>query len=232
MAKKQNQTDHTEEQMMAVEQALTKSEQFIENNSKRLSTAVTIVLALVAAYYGYQKFVVEPNASEAASEMFVAEQQFNAGNYEAALNGDGQNLGFNDIIDSYGSTASGNLAYYYAGVSNLRLGKFAEAIELLDKYSAEDEIISAVAKGAIGDAFAQLNQPEEALEYYTKAYNIRDNKFTTPIYMTRAAMTCENMGDYAKAVKIYTDLIKRYPNTVEGRDAEKALARAKAFAAN
>jgi tetratricopeptide (TPR) repeat protein len=230
MAKKQNQTDHTEEQMVAVEQVLTKSEQFIENNSKKLSTVITVVLAIVAAYFGYSKFVVEPNSKEAASEMFVAEQQFEAGNYAAALNGDGQNLGFIEIVETYGSTPSGNLSKYYAGISQLRLGKYAEAIEYLDGFSSSDEMIEPIAKGAIGDAFAELNQAEDALDYYTTAYKMRDNKFTTPIYMTRAALMSEKLGDYAKAVSIYTELRERYPNTNEGRDAEKLLARASSYA--
>jgi tetratricopeptide (TPR) repeat protein len=230
MAKKQNQTDTTEEQMVAVEQALTKTEQFIENNSKKLTTVITVVLAVVAVYFGYSKFVVEPNSKEAAAEMFVAEQQFEAGNYAAALNGDGQNLGFIEILESYGNTPTGNLANYYAGICQLRLGQYSTAIDYLDGFSSSDEIIGAIAKGAIGDAFAELNQAEEALEYYTTAYKIRDNKFTTPIYMTRAALMCEKLGNYDKAVSIYTKLRERFPNTNEGRDAEKLLARASSFA--
>ena len=101
MAKKNNKT---EEQFAAVEETLTNTEQWVENNQALLMKVVFSVVGVIAIVLGYTKFVTEPKNNEAQSELFMAVNSFEKDSFNLALNGDGQFYGFLDLIDEYGST--------------------------------------------------------------------------------------------------------------------------------
>ncbi|MCK4639195.1 MAG: tetratricopeptide repeat protein, partial [Bacteroidales bacterium] len=110
MAKKK---DKTEEKIVAVEEVLGRTEQFIEKNQKILTIIVGIIVVLILGYFGYKKFYLAPLEKEAQSQIFMAEMYFEQDSLNRALYGDGNYLGFLDIIDEYSSTKTGNLANYY-----------------------------------------------------------------------------------------------------------------------
>ena len=209
------------------ESALTKSEQFIEDNQKLLTYIVLGALVVVSGYLAFHKFYAEPKESEARSYMFVAEQYFQKDSFNLALNGDGNYYGFLDIIDEYGVTKSANLSKYYAGVCYLHLGDYEEAINYLKKFSSEDIMVSAVAKGAMGDAYSELGKYKQAISNYESAANQTPNSFTTPLYLNKAAQLYEEEGEYKKAIELYEIIKKDYAQSQEGRSAEKYIARAK-----
>ncbi|MCK5535718.1 MAG: tetratricopeptide repeat protein, partial [Bacteroidales bacterium] len=151
-----------DDSFQAVEESLTRTEQFIQKNQNTLSTVVVIVIAIVAGYLAYDRYIALPNEQEAQSQMFMAERYFEVDSFQLALNGDGNYLGFNQIIDNYGGTLSGNLAHYYAGISNLKLGQFQQAIDLLENFDANDAMVNPISKGAIGDAYCELGNLDEA----------------------------------------------------------------------
>jgi tetratricopeptide (TPR) repeat protein len=219
-----NTEDHNLE---GFEVALSKSEQFIEDNSKTITYIVVGILAVVALYLGFQKFYVDPQDNDARSNMFVAEHYFQRDSFNLALNGDGNYYGFLDIIDEYKFTKSANLAKYYAGICYLNLGEYEEAISYLKKFSADDIMISSVAFGAIGDAYSELGEYDDAISYYHKAANDKSNDFTTPIYLNKAAQLYEENGDYKEALKLYEQIKADYSKSPEGRTAEKYIARLK-----
>ena len=210
-----------------VEGALTKTEQFIEDNQKTLSIIVLVIIAVVAGYFAYMKFYVKPLENEAASQMFVAEQYFERDSFNLAINGDGNYLGFIDIIDEYGVTKSANLAYYYAGISYLHLGEYEEAIDYLKNFDSEDHIIAPIATGAIGDAYSELGNNEEAVSYYVKAAEKDNNNFTAPIYLMKAAKSYEANNDYDNSLEIYNNIKDNYPKSKQARFIEKYITRAK-----
>jgi len=214
----------TPESIEAVESALSKTEQYIEDNQKSLTIIIAAIIIIVG---GYQKFYVAPKETEAVKEMFVAEQYFAKDSFNLALNGDGNYPGFLDIIDDYSVTNAGNLSNYYAGISYLRLGQFEKAIDYLEDYDGEDVMIAPIAKGAIGDAYMELGNDKDAISNYVKATEINNNEFTTPIYLMKAAMVYEKTNDYKKASELYEKIIKEYNKSGEARKAEKYLTRAK-----
>src|SRR6056297_2804947 len=156
MSKKKEQNQAQETTFENVEQALSRTEHFIEKNQKTITTVAVVVALLVLGYWGYQKYIMQPKTMEAQEMIFPAQQYFERDSFNLALNGDGNNYGFIDIIDEYGVTPSGNLAEYYAGICYLRLGKNEEAIDYLKNYSADDVMTSVTATGAMGDAYVQL----------------------------------------------------------------------------
>jgi len=224
MAKKK-QTEKTEEQMMAVEGALSKTEQYIENNRNLLSAIVGGIVLIILAYFGYHRLYLEPREQEATSQIFVAERYFEQDSLKLALNGDGQYPGFLDIIDDYGMTKTGNLANYYAGVSYLKLGEYEKAIDYLNEFKGDGNIVEVWAIGKIGDAYMELGEMEKALDYYTKAANEIDNNFSSPHFLMKAGQTSELLGNNQKALELYERIKNDYPQSKENRNIERYIAR-------
>ena len=129
-----------------LEEALTSGEQFIEKNQKMIVNVVLVLVVIIAGYFGYNRFIAEPHAQEAANQIFGAQNYFEKDSFNLALNGDGNVLGFIEIADKYSSTPSGNLAKYYAGLSYLYMGEYQNAIQYLEKFSSDDEIAAAEAR--------------------------------------------------------------------------------------
>lgn len=229
MSKKKNQT--TEGGIENVDQALTKAEQFFEDNQKSISIAAAIILGLVAIIFGFRKFYLLPTENEAQSQMFYAEKYFKADSFNLALNGDGNNLGFIDIIDNYKLTKSSNLAKYYSGICSYKLGNYEDAISYLESYKLKDKILSTVALGTTGDAYIEIDELDKALGYFEKASAIEANEFTTPIYLFKAGLVCEELGQYENALENYKAIEKDFPNSEPGKEIIKYIARAEAILA-
>ena len=211
-------------QFESVENALSKTEHYIEENQKSLTIIIFAIIVIIGGYLGYKRFVMTPKENEAKSQIWMAEQYFARDSFNLALIGDGNYLGFLDIIDEYGITKSANLAYYYSGISYLHLGQFEDAIEHLKQFESDDKMISPIAFGAIGDAYMELENLGEALVFYKKAVNISENNFTTPIYLMKEGFVHKQNGDYDKALEVYKRIERDFPNTAEGRQIEKYIA--------
>ena len=223
MTKKRNKT---EDQFAQIEETLSKTEQYIEDNQKSLMIIVGAIVVVIALFIGYQNLYIAPMEKEAQAEMFMAELYFQKDSFNLALNGDGQYLGFIDIADEYSSTKPGKLANYYAGLSYLNTGDFENAIEYLDDFSSDDIVLSSLALGCIGDAYMELEDADNALSYYEDAASYTDNEFTTPRYMLKQAMIHESEGNYADALALYKGIEADYKSSFEGNGIEKYIARA------
>jgi tetratricopeptide (TPR) repeat protein len=224
MAKKQ---DRTEERIVAVEEALSKTEKFIEENQKLLTIIIGIIIVLVMGFFGFKRLYVAPREAEAKEQMFMAERYFEMDSLNLALNGDGMYPGFLQIIDDYGVTKSANLAHYYAGISYLNLGNFEDAIYHLKKFKSKDQVISVMATGAIGDAYMEMNDISTAVGYYVDAAAMRDNEFSAPIFLMKAGMAYELEGNFSEALKVYETIKYDYPTSNEAREIDKYIAKAK-----
>jgi tetratricopeptide (TPR) repeat protein len=224
MAKKKQATDPGIE---GIEGALTKTEQFIEDNQKWIVRVITAVLAIVAIFIGVKRFYLNPLEEEAHGQMFVAEHYFEADSFNLALYGDGNYSGFLDIIDDYGITKASNLAKYYAGISFLKTEQYEDAIEYLKKFKSKDKMVAPIATGAIGDALVELGDPEEGLDYYLKAANQSENKFTSPMFLMKAGLVYENLGKYKKALELYEEILRKYPDYSRSNNIEKYITRSR-----
>jgi len=220
---KQEATEHTA--IENVGEALSNAEQFIEKNQKILTIIVVAIIVVVGGYFLYKKAYLAPLEKEASSQMFFAEQYFEKDSFNLALNGDGNNFGFLKIIDEYGATKAATLAHYYVGVCYLQTGKFQNAIDNLEKFSADDKLVSPVAIGATGDAYLELGDKEKALKNYLKAAK-KKNEFTSPIYLMKAGGVAELLGDYKQALEVYQEIQDKYPRSFEGRQIKKYITRA------
>lgn len=186
------------------------------------------LLALVVGYYAYNSFYAQPRQQEALKQMFMAEQKFAQDSFQVALNGNGVEFsGFNDIANQYGSTPAGNLATYYAGVCNLNLGNFDEAVKLLDDYDGEGKLGCIMKHGALGDAYGEKEMFDKAVSQYEKAVSEGDDEVLTPYYMKKLALLniYDKINKPAEAKKLFQQIKEKYPKSPEAAESDKQLAR-------
>ncbi|MCC5915924.1 MAG: tetratricopeptide repeat protein [Cryomorphaceae bacterium] len=219
--KKQKQED---EVLIDVEQKISNFEAYLEKNKTALMGFFIAIFVGIGGYFGFTMLYLQPLEKEAQYELYLAQEQLASENFETALEGDGSSMGFLGIAESFGMTKAANLSNYYAGIAYLNLGDYKSAIKYLDKFSTKDDILSVVAIGAIGDAFLELNQTKEGLEYYEKAVRKSKNNMVVPMYLMKAAQTAILLEDNSKALKHLNRLKKDYSESEEAQEAGKLIA--------
>lgn len=217
----------------AVGEAVTGVESYLKKNGKTLSTILIIILVAVCGYMAYNNWVVKPQKAEAHQKVTVAENFFKMAQYEQTLNGDGteNGKGLIDIIDQYGHNA-GEGAYFMAGVSQLQLKNYNEAINYLKQYRGKDKDAKARALSCIGDAYVGLENHEEALAQYRQAIKISEesgknvtNDEFTPTYLMKAAGVAEELGRKEEALAFYQEIKDKYSTTLYGMTIDKYISR-------
>ncbi len=210
----------------AVVEAVSKTEQFFNKNGKTLSIICAAIVVACAGVFCWHKFVHQPKVAEAQGQMALAEENFRNGDYELALNGDGNVLGFVQVLDEYG-TKAGKSVNFYAGVCELQLGNWESAIKYLQAYNGKDDILAARAKACIGDAYTGLEDYNKALGYFEQAAAVVDNMFAAT-YLLKAGLVAEKLGDNAKALSYYKKIKDQYPQSMEAYDIDKYIGRIEA----
>lgn len=228
----------TAEVFNTLDERASKTEEWVAKNQKYIFVIIGIVAAIVLGYLGYNEFIAKPKQTEAMNEMYQAKKYYNealtAVNkdslYNLVLNGGEGKYGMLDIANEYGSTKAGNLASFYAGMSYLHLRDYTNAIEYLSAFSSEDKMLAAQAKGGIGDAFSQLGQMEDALNYYEQAANSRDNDLTTPLYLYKAGTVALDLGDADKALKFFKRIKNEYKESTQATNIDVFIGKAEVMA--
>ncbi len=219
-------TNNIQEPEINVGEALSKTEKFFETYKKPMLYGLTAIIIVAAAVLAYYQFIHLPKQQEAMGQTFVAEQNFRNNDFEKALNGDGNVLGFKQVIEEYGNKA-GEAVYFYAGVCELQLGNYNEAIKYFKQYGGSDPIIAARAIACIGDAYVGLNDYSKAVSEFVKAAKYADNIFAAG-YLLKAGIIYEEMGNNAEALKMYEEIKNKYPQSTEGFEINKYISRIQA----
>lgn len=221
----------------SLDEGASRTEAWIEKNKKAVLGTIGGLAVIVLGSFLFYEYVQKPKGAEAVNEMFQAQYYWEQAQtqpakdslYNLALQGGEGKYGLLDIIDNYKGTDAANLAHYYAGMAYLDLKQYKEAVEHLDKYSSKDEMLAPLAKGAIGDAFIQLNQKEDALKYYEEASRIRLNDFTTPRFLFKAGMTAMALNKNDVALKHFKEIEKNYGQSQEAEKAKVYAGRVEAM---
>lgn len=224
MAKKKSKA---EDGIVKVEEALSKTEKFIESNQKLLTIIIGTIVVVVLVFFGFNRFYMAPREQEVREQMFMAELYFEMDSLNLALEGDGMYPGFIQVIDDFRWTKGANLSKYYAGMCYLKLGNAGEALGYLKSFKGKDQIVGPMAKGALADVYMETGQQSKAISTYLEAAKMRKNDITSPLFLMKAAMACEIMNDFKRALPIYEQIKQEYPNSVEAREIDKYIARAR-----
>ena len=213
----------------AVVEAVSKTEQFFQENGKKVIIAVAAIVVVAVAGYLFKHLVIDANADKAAELIVDAQDRFAVENadYALALNGDENGAGFLDVVEQYGSTASGNIAKHYAGICYLRLGDLENAEKYLSMYKAVKsipaEIVNAQNLGLRGDIAVEKGEYEAAVALYKKAVAASANIYTAPLYLYKQVLAYAALGNKAEALKCLEALQADYATSIEAREAEKVL---------
>jgi len=226
-AHKRNNPDTAADEVLVdtIESQKADTTDWFEQNQKTIVGALIGLAILVGAFFAYQNLIRKPKMTEAASQMYQAQNQFERDSFSAALTNPGGGFpGFLAIIDDYSGTPAGNVANYYAGVSYLHLGDFNKAVEYLNDFSASGATMPIMKNGALGDAYSELGDFDKAISYYGSAAN-SNNEFLTSQYLKKLGMLYEKQQKFDLAKTTYEKIKSQFPTSDAGKEIDKLLGR-------
>jgi tetratricopeptide (TPR) repeat protein len=222
MAKKKNQSEET---IVDVQQVYSKTERYVDENRNTIIIVAVLLVALFAGYFAFTRLYLMPKNEEGMNLLWKAEYWYEIDSLNKALVGNESYYGFEYIADEYSGTQAGELASYYTGIIYMNQGDYGIAIEYLKDADLDDDLTSAVAKGAIGDCYLELGNYGDALSYFNEAIAQSDNLLTTPIYLKKAGLVHIENGDFDKALTNFERIKEDYPSSTEARSIDSYIAR-------
>ena len=225
MAKKQ--TNDAEKRLENVEGALNTTESVLEKYQNQISWALLVIILIIFGIFALNKYVLTPRAEKASYELSKAEFLFGEQNWQTALEGDGAEcIGFEGVIDEFGSTDAGKVAKYYAGVCNFKLCKYEEAADYLKSFSSKNQNLNLEAKILLGDAQVELGDIEAAIATF-QSVGKKNNAVFSPRALRKAGLALESIDRKADALKAYQQIKDNFNTSSEARDIDKDIARVK-----
>ena len=223
MAEQKNQNEH-----LNVEDALTQSEAFLIKYKNAIIGGVVAVIIIVAGFIMYKNLYAEPREEKAQAALFKGQEYFAQDAFEQALNGDSIGYtGFLKVADDYSGTKAANLAKAYAGICYAQLGKYEEAVKMLDSFNGKDQMVAPAILGAAGNCYAQLGQLDKAASTLLSAADKADNNTLSPIFLIQAGEILVKQGKYDDAVNAYTKIKDKYFQSYQAMDIDKYIEQAK-----
>lgn len=225
MAKKAAKPAAKQEQK-GLEEALSRSEQFFENNKKTIFGILIAIIVVIAGGMLYKSKVVEPRELRASEAIFPGENYFMNGDYKSALEGDAYGFeGFEALSDQYSNTKAGKLAKLYTGLCYAQLDSMSAAVKYLEKFNGKDMMVAPSAMGALANCYVEMGQAAKAAATFEKAAQKADNNLLSPYYYFQAAVIYESLDKPAQALKLYQTIKAQYPTSAEGAGIDKYIAR-------
>ena len=211
-----------------VEETLNKSEAFFLKYKKAIIYGVLAVIVVIAGVIVYKQYVSAPREDKASTALAKGQEYFQQDLYEKALNGAGAGYaGFVKVASDYSSTEAGNLANLYAGLCYAGLGKWNEAAKYLEEFDTkDDQMISPAAEGALGNAYAHLNQLDKAVSHLKNAAKNADNNSLSPTFLIQAGEILESQGKAAEALELYKEIKEKYVYSMQYQTIDKYIERA------
>ena len=226
MAKKATKPAAAKQEQGGLEEALTRSEQFFEKNKKTIYAIVILIIVIIAGGMLYNSKVIQPRELKASEAIFPGETYFLNGDFRTALQGDAYGYeGFEALADEYSRTKAGKLAAAYAGLCCAQLDSFEVASKYLDKFNGKDQMASPTIMGALANCYANMDQLDKAVATFEKAAKKAGNNLLSPYYYFQAALIYESLDKPEQALKLYKMIKVKYPESVEGQEADKYIAR-------
>ncbi|MBC8173449.1 MAG: tetratricopeptide repeat protein [Chitinophagales bacterium] len=201
-----------------------KVENVFMHNRNIIVGVIGVIVIAILGYFGYKQLYLGPKEEQAETKIAFAQINFGKDSLQLALNGDGINPGFTQIISDYGNTTTGNLAKYYAGNCYLKLKDFDNAIKNLEDYKPATDELSGLTHLQLGHAYAEKNDFPKAIENYKKAGETAKSDIYSPYYYKLAGDLMAMQQDYKGAKEVYQIIKRDYPLSEEGQGIDKDIA--------
>ena len=193
-----------------VEELVSRTELFIEENKKTIIYGIIAVAVVIGAVLGIKYGYLIPREKKASAALFAGEQYFAKDSFALA----------------WGSTDAGNLAKAYAGICCFKMGDNEKALNHLKSFDGGDQLVSPAITGLIGDCYVNMGNVKEGISYFEKAAKQANNEVISPVYLKKAGIAYESLKQYADAAKAYTQIKENYMNSMEAADIDKYITRA------
>ncbi len=223
----------TAEVFETLDTSASKTEAFVAKYQNIILVGIGVITLGVLGYLAYDTYVSTPKKNEAISELNQAQYYFNLavngedsdGLFEQSIEGGAGKYGFKDIIENYSNTEASNLATYSTGMAYFNIKDYQQAIDYLSDFSSDDVLLSSLAMGVTGDAYAQLGDNAKALSFYKKAFGENENDYTTPKYLFKAALISDLLEKKGEALKYFQRIQKEFPTSLQASQIEIQIGR-------
>ncbi len=215
----------TDETLVDIVEVRDQAQDFMTRNQNYIFFGLVAAVVAVGALV-FWNIRNESRNDEAIEQMYQAQYQFERDSFASALtNPGGGYMGFLDILDEYGSTQAGNTANYYIGVSYLNLGRYEAAIDYLKDFKPKDDIMPIMKNGALGDAYSELGDLDNALKFYQRAVDAGKVDQLQAYYLKKVGLLHEYQEEYDQALRAFQQIKSEYPLSPEGRDIDRYILR-------
>jgi TolA-binding protein len=214
-------------------QIVDKAKDFWAKFSNQVIYIGSAVIIIGGLWLGYRNFIQEPKMAKADDLIFPAEnifdkmaqQGFNKDSINIVLNGADGITGVLKIASTYNGTPAGERAKYMAGACYLHNGDYANAVKELKEFSTKATQVQSAAYSMLGDAYAELNNNDDAFTYYKKSATVNDkDEFSASEGYFKAALFAQSTGKTSDAIELFQKVKDDYPNSAHARDIDKYLA--------
>jgi predicted negative regulator of RcsB-dependent stress response len=195
---------------------------------------VVLALVVVAGVYGWRAYAQRQSAgAEAGFSNAMTIYQAQVGGAQApgqlAYASDSQKFtaaeqAFSKVATNYKRTRSGQLAAYYAALSDEKLNNTAAAEKWLNGLrNSKDPEIVAMAKYELAGMDVRSGKNDEAVKLYQELIAKPSILVPKPEVMLALA-NCYRANDPSRAAKLYGQIKSEYPDTPIADQADEALA--------
>ncbi|SMO62183.1 tetratricopeptide repeat protein [Fodinibius sediminis] len=221
MSKKQIREDLERDPLL---ETFSKAQSFYDNNKTTVIGGVLAVVLAIGGLVGY--YYYSENQEEKAQQLMAdASTYYMNGDYEKALRGSDTDftVGFEQIINNYSGTEAGNLAHYYASVSEYNLGNVEQAISYIEEYEVPEGILGVGPISFQAVLMTDAGNHQKAAELYVKAAEWDKNDSTTPYNYLEAANAYYDAGNNEEARKYAQLVVEQYSNSSQVAAAQRLL---------
>jgi len=204
-------------QLIDVQEAYSRTEQFMDKNRKPLLIGISSVAGVFLLILAYQGFVVRPAEAAAEAAIWRAEAYFEMDSLDLAAYGDGFSDGLETVMTEHAGTKAGQRAAYRMGVYHRSKGAWDEAIAAFSEVDFDDDVVGPLAVAGIGDCQVELQQFDEAIASFEDAVGRSEDGLAAdalaPMFLMKSAIVKLETGDTEGALADFTRIADDYASS-------------------